>query len=187
MQPQDWTPYFEYLASSAAALLGLAFVALQVSHRRLIRNPIYRSEARTSLTELAAALFFALIYLMPAHAWFWAGAVAGAMGFMALVWHGVDYRAYLRKNQKDSASEKSIHRFQWWLTLGVFIVTFGGLQIPVDELRGALVLWLVFSGLAETWWMLFGHNQHPHVLTSGAPYAEAHYGKPIIRAQTSGK
>ncbi|WP_441411968.1 hypothetical protein [Arthrobacter sp. 2MCAF14] len=116
---------------------------------------------------------------MPAHSWFWAGAVAGAMGFMALVWHGVDYRTYLRKNQKDTAAERSIHRFQWWLTLGVFIVTFGGLQIPVDELRAALVLWLVFSGLAETWWMFFGHNQNPHALTPTTPNVEAHDRKPI--------
>jgi hypothetical protein len=185
MQPQDWTPYFEYLASSAAALLGLVFVALQVSHRLLKKRPIYRSEARTSLTELAAALFFSLIYLMPAHPWSWAGAVAGAMGFTALVWHGIDYRAYLRKKEHDTAAEKNFHRSQWRLTLCVFILTFGGLQIPVDELRASLALWLIFSGLAETWWLLFGPHHRPNALRSGAPLADAGGDEPI--AHTSGK
>lgn len=173
--PGEWTPFFEYLASAAAALLGLVFVALQVSHSLLLEDPLYRTAARTSLAELASVLFFSLVLLMPVP-WVVAGAVASLLGAVMITRHGIEYRKYRPKPDTVLSEAQKFHQRQWTLTKRVLIPAFLGLilcsllaTLPLPDawpygfrLASALLaLWLLFSGLAETWWILFGPQHKP--------------------------
>jgi hypothetical protein len=154
---ENWVPFFEYLASTAAALLGLAFVAIQLNHKDWQNHSLYPSEARTALSELAAPLFFALIVLMPDHQWGTAAISVSVFGFSMIAWHAW---VFLRRRKFILSSEPTSYRFhviQFWL-LGVLVAEYIALLTLPNDWKAYGVLWMVFSGLTETWWMLFRSN-----------------------------
>ncbi|SKB44183.1 hypothetical protein SAMN05660473_00718 [Arthrobacter sp. 49Tsu3.1M3] len=158
----DWIPFFEYLASSAAALLGLTFVALQINRNHLVGNKLFAASARTSLMELSAPLLFALIVLMPSHQWEAAAILVAILGYCVIFWHFVSYVVHRR----------DANRFHNWQAalLSVLLLDFGFLPFVSNDWQAILVLWMTFSGLIEAGWMLFSahSDEGPPALPSSA-------------------
>lgn len=139
-----WIPYFQYVASSAAAILAIAFLAFQVREKlwrgRSLKHPV----AVMTLVELAASMFFSLIFLMPNHPWKVAGYIVGTFGYVAIAWHFAAFIKY--KREADPFDKRQM--------VGAIIplITFSVIMwVPVLEVKAGIAVWFIFSGISEAW------------------------------------
>ena len=84
-----WVPYFQELCAAATALLAIAFLTFHLNSWR--RSPLKQIVAVTTLSELAASMFFGLIFLIPRHPWVDAGRIVGLAGYVLIIWHLIRY------------------------------------------------------------------------------------------------
>lgn len=98
-----WIPYFQYVASSAGAILAIAFLAFQVREKLWRGDPLKHPVAVMTLVELAASMFFSLIFLMPNHPWKLAGYIVGAFGYAAIAWH---FSMFIRHKREADPFDK---------------------------------------------------------------------------------
>lgn len=143
----QWIPFFQYIAAIAAALLAIAFLTFQVESSFWKRDALKQSVALTTLTELAAPVFFGLIFLFPGHPWQTAGVVVGVVGYAATAWH-------VYRFVRGRATADRFDKGQMWGTL-VTTTTFSiVLWWPSLEWKAGTLIWLIFSGSAEAWILL---------------------------------
>ena len=64
-QPELWRDLYVMLGTSAAALIGLLFVATSLHLDDLVRNPVYHTRAYNQTRYLALLLIEAVFVLMP--------------------------------------------------------------------------------------------------------------------------
>jgi modulator of FtsH protease len=60
-----WIPYFSAIASAAAALTGLIFVAVSINLSPILKQPWLTDRAAESLMQLMGALILATLVLIP--------------------------------------------------------------------------------------------------------------------------
>jgi len=143
----EWIPFFQYLAAIAAALLAVAFLAIQVRTDAWRGKPLRAALAVLTLAELAAPVFFGLIFLFPGHPWNVAGQVVGASGYVAILWHAGSFRRHRHDATKLD---------KWQMAGSALPVTTFSLVLWYPDLRwkAAVLVWLIFSGLTEAWFFL---------------------------------
>lgn len=141
---EEWIVYFQYLTAVAATLLGIAFLTFQVRSDIWRLHPLRKTVAVTTLTELAAPMFFGLFFLMPHHPWLWGGRIVGAVGYIVMVWHLIEYIRH--REVADSFDRKQL------AGISITIVTFSLLLWwPNIAVKAYTALWMVFSGSTEAW------------------------------------
>ena len=74
LQPAAWHDIFVAIATAAAALLGLFFVAISLHPAEVDRHPFLRNRARVNLQALAALMTVSLAVLIPGQSGQWLGA-----------------------------------------------------------------------------------------------------------------
>lgn len=74
LQPAAWHDIFVAVATAAAALLGLFFVAISLHPAEVDRHPFLRNRARVNLQALAALMTVSLAVLIPSQSNQWLGA-----------------------------------------------------------------------------------------------------------------
>src|SRR3954454_25216667 len=87
----DYVSLFEVLAGASAAILALVLATFQLNIDRWRAHPLREPVALVTLAELAAPLFFALMFLLPSHPWRWTGVLPGCVGYLAIIWHVYQY------------------------------------------------------------------------------------------------
>lgn len=140
----EWIGFFQYLSAIAATLLGLAFLTFQVRAEIWRGHPLRQTVAVTTLAELAAPMFFGLIFLFPDHPWTEAGFVVGLGGYGVIMWHLVEF--IRRYNEADSFDKKQM------LGSTIVLATFSCVMwIPSLPWKAGFLVWMIFSGLSEAW------------------------------------
>jgi hypothetical protein len=81
----DWANFFVAAAGAAGALAGLVFVALSINLARILQTPGLAGRAGETILILAAALFGALLALVPARSLSWVGGAALVVWFPAWI------------------------------------------------------------------------------------------------------
>lgn len=140
----EWVPFFEYLVGASAALLGLAFVTFQVRAEHWRGRPLRQPVAVGTLAELAAPLFFGLLFLLVGHPWRQAGYIVGAFGYSTIIFHLLAY--YKHRIEALSWDRKQL------LGVSVTAITFSILMwSPSIYWKAYVSVWFVFSGFGEAW------------------------------------
>jgi modulator of FtsH protease len=80
----SWTPFFTAVATAAAALAGLLFVAISINVREILRFPSLPNRAGETITMLIGALVAACVVLLP-------GTSVRAVGGLLVVVTGVTW------------------------------------------------------------------------------------------------
>jgi len=146
----EWADFNTTVATIAAALLGLNFVALQIGGAWKTKD-LGRAAAVTTLTEFLVVLMTTLIPILPTVSWRIGSVISGAFGlieaFSAIGW--VVFKWIKGKAKRDL--------YRWairdaWLT-SISVAVYASLVVAgalnAHLAAGAILLWLLFSGTLE--------------------------------------
>ncbi len=173
MDYMDWNNFFEYLTSAAAAILGLSFVAFSLSPGYWRQTGLRHMAAVVSLIELAIPLFFGLIYLPPGHHWIAGGRLVGSMGYLTVIAQ-LTVANWYRSRQPEAFEVAD--KLQIYVGVPMIITTFSILLWwPSLTVKAFTCIWLILSGLTESWVSL-----HLPAITSDRGTGDARDGKAAV-------
>lgn len=177
--PDQWTVYFAAVAGVAATLLGLVFVAFQMStswHDDRLRRVV----AMQTLAELLAPVLVGLSTLTPGDEWRYVAGACGLAGLGLVAWHVAVYRR--AKADEHSGSGRALDEFDRdQLRLDVFPVVMYSLVLLAavfewPRILGLVLLWFIFSGSVEAFQFMRHRVVEP--ATSGPPEPVAEQLRP---------
>jgi hypothetical protein len=149
--PEDWQTFYTTVATAAAALTGLLFVAMSINLRLILREPSLRGRARETLGGMIILLGLSLLALIPGQnqSMFGAEMVAGSVVVAAI--------AFTLQSQTVRHLPKA-QRTRWvmrvgLLDLGTLCGMIGGISLLVKRFGG--MFWLVPTVFLFLFWNLF--------------------------------
>src|SRR3954451_14733672 len=144
----DYVSLFESLAGASAAILALVLATFQLNIDRWRAHPLREPVALITLAELAAPLFFSLMFLLPTHPWRWSGVLPGGLGYLAIIWHTVQYFRCRNKAER-------FDHFQMWLGNAIVLFTFSALAwSPSLPWKAGVSIWFILSAVTEAWFFI---------------------------------
>jgi hypothetical protein len=147
-EPADYVSFFEVLAGASAAILALVLATFQLNIDRWRAHPLREPVALVTLAELAAPLFFSLMFLLPSHPWRWTGVLPGGVGYLAIILHVSQYIRW------RSEAERFDH-IQLWIGNSIVVFTFSVLAWSSSlPWKAAVCIWFIFSGVTEAWFFI---------------------------------
>ena len=150
----EWISFFQYLAAIAAALLAIAFLAFQLRTKMWRRQPLRQAFAITTLAELAAPVFFGLMFLFPDHPWRGAGVIVGTAGYLSILWYLIMTVYHWDQTTRFDHAQLA--------TTIVPVTTFSVLfWFPNLRWKAGVLVWMIFSGLCEAWLALEPPGDEP--------------------------
>lgn len=153
---EPWIGFFQTIAQVAVTLLAIAFLTFTI--RDTWRSDQLKSLiAVATLLELNVPLFVSLIILLPGHPWkaaSWAVG-AGSMGFILYYWV-----MFFRTDRPDDFD--ILHVVGSPISLIIYTLIFISPFAFGLYVVSGLLIWLIVSGVAESWRFLEvrGHKKH---------------------------
>ncbi|WP_149360481.1 hypothetical protein [Lolliginicoccus suaedae] len=166
-----WINYFSIIAAVTGSIFALMFVALQVGMKRWKDNPTGPFLAVLALIELLTPLAISVTAIHPVHNWQVGALLPSLIGLCAIAWYFKRLRSLghsFKMKLCDSDDFWAFKVVEWLYIHGSFIISapiysalvviaIRGLVFGID--CGLLVvswlcLWLVFSGVVESWILL---------------------------------
>jgi hypothetical protein len=155
--PADWTEFGAAVATAAAALAGLLFIAISINIRQIIAGPSLPSRAAQTLIMFVTPLIVALLLVVPGQGRVAAGLELLATGLVITVIHlYLDLTA--KRTKYDTPLRRMLTRvFPAMISCGCIAIAGGTLLATAGGglywlVPGAIVA-IVF-GLINTWVLL---------------------------------
>lgn len=156
----DWQTFYATLAPVAVTAFSVMFLSLQVKSQVWRGRILLHVSAVAALAELFVVLVAALIISMAGRPWEWAAWIAGGGGLVVVIVHWWFYLRELMRERRGGPPILKFERTQARVAVMSLIVYSGIFVSPwlpnrwsVYLLAGLLV-WLLFSGAYEAWWLL---------------------------------
>jgi hypothetical protein len=152
--PTPWAGFFTAMASAAAALTGLVFVAVSINLRNVIGSPNLVSRSAKALITLIGAMIVALLCLVPGETQRMLGLEIAIFG---VVWWVVIVRTLNRANRNNAYVTRKHIILQALLTHGSAApIVASGVSLILG--RGGGLYWLVagtivclLAAMADAW------------------------------------
>lgn len=149
-QPESWTSLYLAVASAAAALAGLLFVALSLNLAKILKKSAHRERARQAMGGFISLLVLAILILIPGQS---ARLLGSELVVSSLIAAGIVLRLESQGFRDRSPGQRS-----GWL-LGVSVLNLGwllgiisGVSLFIGRLGG--LYWLIPTILIYLVWNL---------------------------------
>lgn len=157
---EDWQTFYATMAPVSVTAFSVLFLSLQVRSAVWRGRILLHVSAIAALAELFVVLVASLITSMAGRPWEWAAWIAGGGGLVVVFVH---WWFYVRELWRARRGTRRILRFEHQQAGAGFasMIVYLGLVVSplLPESWGlyvfaGLLVWLLFSGAYEAWWLL---------------------------------